>query len=147
MLDKRKFIKSSKEELEESLQSGFDILKGYNKVYLYFNGETISEINYETLCSIYGLFAKKVRSHNKLIASLNLDLIALELYCLMRDFKTSWKSKAINSNEPSLRRFRNYFNFNKIKIPHDFKYISNYSYIRNSEEIKNIKSQLLENLI
>ncbi|MCT7647522.1 hypothetical protein [Aliarcobacter butzleri] len=147
MLDKRRFIKTSKEDLEKSLQNGFDILKGHNKAYLYFNGETINQIDFENLCSIYGMFAKEVRAHNELIANLNLDLIALDLYCLMRDFKTSWRSKAVNSDVDSRRRFRNHFDINKIKIPAEFKYISNYADLKDSEEIKDIKEQLIANLI
>ena len=147
LLDKKRFINSSKEGVEKALRDSFDILKGHNKTYLYFNGETLVQIDFETLCSIYGSFAKEVRVYNEHIASLNLDLLAIDLYCLMRDFKTRWRSIAINSDVACRRRFRNHFNYEKIKIPKDFKKISGYNKMENSEEFKNIKKQLMENLL
>ena len=65
----------------------------------------------------------------------------------MRDFKTRWRSIAINSDVACRRRFRNHFNYEKIKIPKDFKKISGYNKMENSEEFKNIKKQLMENLL
>jgi hypothetical protein len=64
----------------------------------------------------------------------------------MRDYKTRWRSIAIDSDVACRRRFRNHFNYEKIKIPKDFKIISGYKNIENSEELKNIKNQLLRNL-
>lgn len=147
LLDKKLYLKDSKDNVEKTLKNNFDILKGLNKAYLYFNGETINQIDFENLCSIYELFAKEVRAYNEHIANLNLDLIALDLYCLMRDFKTSWRSKAVNSDVASRRRFRNHFDINKIKIPAEFKHISKYADLKDSEEIKDIKEQLIANLI
>ena len=59
----------------------------------------------------------------------------------MRDFKLKWRTLAINSDVACRRRFRNHFNYEKIKIPKDFKKISGYQKIDDSEEIKNIKTQ------
>lgn len=148
MLDPRRFIRPSDKSVEKSLKDSFEILKGYNKTYLYFNGESLEQINHETLCSIYGMFAKEVRVYNEHIASLNLDLLAIDLYCLMRDFNKNWKMLLTNSDKGSIRNLivKN-FNIQKIKKPTDFKYYGNYADIKVSNEIKEIKQQLLDNLI
>ena len=67
LLDKKRFINSSKEGVEKALRDSFDILKGHNKTYLYFNGETLVQIDFETLCSIYGSFAKEVRVFSSIL--------------------------------------------------------------------------------
>ena len=147
LLDKKRFINSSKEGVEKALRDSFDILKGHNKTYLYFNGETLVQIDFETLCSIYGSFAKEVRVYNEHIASLNLDLLVIDLYCLMRDFKKSWKQFIVNHGSNSQRKtIADNFNLAKIKTPQPFNYISNYADMRDCKEIKEIKKMLLDNL-
>lgn len=147
LLDKKRFINSSKEGVEKALRDSFDILKGHNKTYLYFNGETLTQVDYETFCSIYGLFAKEVRVYNEHIANLNIDLIALDLYCIMRDFKKSWKQLIINhGNNPTRKSVLDNFNIRNLKTPQDFRYISNYTDMKDCEEIKQIKQMLLDNL-
>ena len=134
------------EQLQDRLANCLYSLKGNNKNFLYFDGETLQKIDWEKLHTIFGSFAKEVYGRKEYFDSLQIDLIALDLYCLMRDFKTRWRSIAINSDVPSRRRFRNHFNYEKIKIPKDFKKISGYNKMENSEEFKNIKQQLMENL-
>ena len=135
------------EQLQDRLANCLYSLKGNNKNFLYFDGINIQEIDWEKLHTIFGSFAKEVYRRKEYFDSLQIDLIALDLYCLMRDFKTRWRSIAINSDVACRRRFRNHFNYEKIKIPKDFKKISGYNKMENSEEIKNIKKQLMENLL
>lgn len=147
LLNKKRFVYSSKEIVEKSLRDSFDILKGFNKKYLYFNGETLVQIDFETLCSIYGSFAKEVRVFSEHIASLNLDLLAIDLYCLMRDFKKSWKQLIINhGNNPTRKSVLDNFNIRNLKTPQDFRYISNYADMKDCDEIKQIKQMLVDNL-
>ena len=134
------------EQLQDRLANCLYSLKGNNKNFLYFDGETLQKIDWEKLHTIFGSFAKEVYGRKEYFDSLQIDLIALDLYCLMRDFKTRWRSIAINSDVACRRRFRNHFNYEKIKIPKDFKKISGYNKMENSEEIKKIKQQLMENL-
>ncbi len=134
------------EQLQDRLANCLYSLKGNNKNFLYFDGETLQKIDWEKLHTIFGSFAKEVYRRKEYFDSLQIDLIALDLYCLMRDFKTRWRSIAINSDVACRRRFRNHFNYEKIKIPKDFKKISGYNKMENSEEIKKIKQQLMENL-
>lgn len=135
------------EQLQDRLANCLYSLKGNNKNFLYFDGETLQKIDWEKLHTIFGSFAKEVYGRKEYFDSLQIDLITLDLYCLMRDFKTRWRSIAINSDVACRRRFRNHFNYEKIKIPKDFKIISGYKNMENSEEIKNIKKQLMENLL
>ena len=135
------------EQLQDRLANCLYSLKGNNKNFLYFDGETLQKIDWEKLHTIFGSFAKEVYGRKEYFDSLQIDLITLDLYCLMRDFKTRWRSIAINSDVVCRRRFRNHFNYEKIKIPKDFKIISGYKNMENSEEIKNIKKQLMENLL
>lgn len=137
----------TKEQLQDRLANCLYALKGNNKNFLYSDGTTIQVIDWEKLHIIFGSFAKDVYMRKDFIDSLQIDLLALDLYCLMRDFKTRWRSIAINSDVACHRRFRNHFNYEKIKIPKDFKTISGYKNMENSEEIKNIKNQLLENVL
>ncbi len=134
------------EQLQDRLANCLYSLKGNNKNFLYFDGETLQKIDWEKLHTIFGSFAKEVYGRKEYFDSLQIDLITLDLYCLMRDFKTRWRSIAINSDVACRRRFRNHFNYEKIKIPKDFKKISGYNKMENSEEIKKIKQQLMENL-
>ena len=134
------------EQLQDRLANCLYSLKGNNKNFLFFDGETLRKIDWEKLHTIFGSFAKEVYGRKEYFDSLQIDLIALDLYCLMRDFKTRWRSIAINSDVACRRRFRNHFNYEKIKIPKDFKKISGYNKMENSEEFKNIKQQLMENL-
>ena len=134
------------EQLQDRLANCLYSLKGNNKNFLYFDGETLQKIDWEKLHTIFGSFAKEVYGRKEYFDSLQIDLIALDLYCLMRDYKTRWRSIAIDSDVACRRRFRNHFNYEKIKIPKDFKIISGYKNIENSEELKNIKNQLLRNL-
>ena len=135
------------EQLQDRLANCLYSLKGNNKNFLYFDGETLQKIDWEKLHTIFGSFAKEVYGRKEYFDSLQIDLIALDLYCLMRDFKTRWRSIAINSDVACRRRFRNHFNYEKIKIPKDFKKISGYNKMENSEEFRNIKQQLMENLL
>ena len=135
------------EQLQDRLANCLYSLKGNNKNFLYFDGETLQKIDWEKLHTIFGSFAKEVYGRKEYFDSLQIDLIALDLYCLMRDYKTRWRSIAIDSDVACRRRFRNHFNYEKIKIPKDFKIISGYKNMENSEEIKNIKKQLMENLL
>ena len=135
------------EQLQDRLANCLYSLKGNNKNFLYFDGETLQKIDWEKLHTIFGSFAKEVYGRKEYFDSLQIDLITLDLYCLMRDFKTRWRSIAINSDVACRRRFRNHFNYEKIKIPKDFKKISGYNKMENSEEFKNIKKQLMENLL
>lgn len=132
------------EQLQDRLANCLYSLKGNNKNFLYFDGETLQKIDWEKLHTIFGSFAKEVYGRKEYFDSLQIDLITLDLYCLMRDFKTRWRSIAINSDVACRRRFRNHFNYEKIKIPKDFKKISGYNKMENSEEFKNIKQQLME---
>ena len=134
------------EQLQDRLANCLYSLKGNNKNFLYFDGETLQKIDWEKLHTIFGSFAKEVYGRKEYFDSLQIDLIALDLYCLMRDFKTKWRTLAIDSDVACRRRFRNHFNYEKIKIPKDFKKISSYNNMQNSEEFKNIKQQLMENL-
>ena len=134
------------EQLQDRLANCLYSLKGNNKNFLYFDGETLQKIDWEKLHTIFGSFAKEVYGRKEYFDSLQIDLIALDLYCLMRDYKTRWRSIAIDSDVACRRRFRNHFNYEKIKIPKDFKRISGYNKIENSEEFKNIKQQLMENV-
>ena len=134
------------EQLQDRLANCLYSLKGNNKNFLYFDGETLQKIDWEKLHTIFGSFAKEVYRRKEYFDSLQIDLIALDLYCLMRDYKTKWRSIAIDSDVACRRRFRNHFNYEKIKIPKDFKIIRGYKNMENSEEIKNIKNQLLENI-
>ena len=134
------------EQLQDRLANCLYSLKGNNKNFLYFDGINIQEIDWEKLHIIFGSFAKEVYRRKEYFDSLQIDLIALDLYCLMRDYKTRCRSIAIDSDVACRRRFRNHFNYEKIKIPKDFKIISGYKNIENSEELKNIKNQLLRNL-
>jgi hypothetical protein len=134
------------EQLQDRLANCLYSLKGNNKNFLFFDGETLRKIDWEKLHTIFGSFAKEVYGRKEYFDSLQIDLITLDLYCLMRDFKTRWRSIAINSDVACRRRFRNHFNYEKIKIPKDFKKISGYNKMENSEEIKKIKQQLMENL-
>ena len=134
------------EQLQDRLANCLYSLKGNNKNFLYFDGETLQKIDWEKLHTIFGSFAKEVYRRKEYFDSLQIDLIALDLYCLMRDYKTRWRSIAIDSDVACRRRFRNHFNYEKIKIPKDFKKISGYNKMENSEEIKKIKQQLMENL-
>ena len=135
------------EQLQDRLANCLYSLKGNNKNFLYFDGETLQKIDWEKLHTIFGSFAKEVYGRKEYFDSLQIDLIALDLYCLMRDYKTRWRTLAIDSDVACRRRFRNHFNYEKIKIPKDFKIISGYKNMENSEEIKNIKKQLMENLL
>ena len=135
------------EQLQDRLANCLYSLKGNNKNFLFFDGETLRKIDWEKLHTIFGSFAKEVYGRKEYFDSLQIDLITLDLYCLMRDFKTRWRSIAINSDVACRRRFRNHFNYEKIKIPKDFKKISGYNKMENSEEFKNIKKQLMENLL
>ena len=135
------------EQLQDRLANCLYSLKGNNKNFLYFDGETLQKIDWEKLHTIFGSFAKEVYGRKEYFDSLQIDLIALDLYCLMRDFKSKWRTLAIDSDVACRRRFRNHFNYEKIKIPKDFKIISGYKNMENSEEIKNIKKQLMENLL
>ena len=135
------------EQLQDRLANCLYSLKGNNKNFLYFDGETLQKIDWEKLHTIFGSFAKEVYRRKEYFDSLQIDLIALDLYCLMRDYKTRWRSIAIDSDVACRRRFRNHFNYEKIKIPKDFKKISGYNKMENSEEFKNIKKQLMENLL
>lgn len=117
-----------------------------NKHYLFFNGENFENICLEKVKTVFQTFYDEVFKRKEYLDSLEIDLIATDLYCLMRDYKTRWRSIAINSDIPCRRRFRNHFNYEKIKIPKDFKKISGYYNIENSEEFKNIKQQLMENI-
>lgn len=135
------------EQLQDRLANCLYSLKGNNKNFLYFDGETLQKIDWEKLHTIFGSFAKEVYGRKEYFDSLQIDLITLDLYCLMRDFKTRWRSIAINSDVACRRRFRNHFNYEKIKIPKDFKKISGYNKMENSEEFRNIKQQLMENLL
>lgn len=135
------------EQLQDRLSNCLYSLKGNNKNFLYFDGETLQKIDWEKLHTIFGSFAKEVYGRKEYFDSLQIDLIALDLYCLMRDYRTKWRTLAIDSDVACRRRFRNHFNYEKIKIPKDFKIISGYKNMENSEEIKNIKKQLMENLL
>lgn len=135
------------EQLQDRLANCLYSLKGNNKNFLYFDGETLQKIDWEKLHTIFGSFAKEVYGRKEYFDSLQIDLIALDLYCLMRDYRTKWRTLAIDSDVACRRRFRNHFNYEKIKIPKDFKIISGYKNMENSEEIKNIKKQLMENLL
>ena len=135
------------EQLQDRLANCLYSLKGNNKNFLYFDGETLQKIDWEKLHTIFGSLAKEVYGRKEYFDSLQIDLITLDLYCLMRDFKTRWRSIAINSDVACRRRFRNHFNYEKIKIPKDFKKISGYNKMENSEEFRNIKQQLMENLL
>ena len=135
------------EQLQDRLANCLYSLKGNNKNFLYFDGETLQKIDWEKLHTIFGSFAKEVYRRKEYFDSLQIDLIALDLYCLMRDYKTRWRSIAIDSDVACRRRFRNHFNYEKIKIPKDLKKISGYKNIESSEELKNIKKQLMENLL
>ena len=134
------------EQLQDKLSNCLYSLKGNNKNFLYFDGETIQQIDWEKLHTIFGSFAKEVYRRKEYFDSLQIDLIALDLYCLMRDFKSKWRTLAIDSDVACRRRFRNHFNYEKIKIPKDFRNISSYINLQNCEEIKNIKQQLMENI-
>ena len=134
------------EQLQDRLANCLYSLKGNNKNFLYFDGETIQQIDWEKLHTIFGSFAKEVYRRKEHIDSLQIVLIALDLYCLMRDFKSKWRTLAIDSDVACRRRFRNHFNYEKIKIPKDFRNISSYINLQNCEEIKNIKQQLMENI-
>ena len=134
------------EQLQDRLANCLYSLKGNNKNFLYFDGETLQKIDWEKLHTIFGSFAKEVYGRKEYFDSLQIDLIALDLYCLMRDYRTKWRTLAIDSDVACRRRFRNHFNYEKIKIPKDFKKISGYNKMENSEEIKKIKQQLMENL-
>ena len=134
------------EQLQDRLANCLYSLKGNNKNFLYFDGETLQKIDWEKLHTIFGSFAKDVYRRKEYFDSLQIDLIALDLYCLMRDFKLKWRTLAIDSDVACRRRFRNHFNYEKIKIPKDFRKISGYNNIQNCEEIKNIKQQLMENI-
>ena len=135
------------EQLQDRLANCLYSLKGNNKNFLYFDGETLQKIDWEKLHTIFGSFAKEVYRRKEYFDSLQIDLIALDLYCLMRDYRTKWRTLAIDSDVACRRRSRNHFNYEKIKIPKDFKIISGYKNMENSEEIKNIKKQLMENLL
>lgn len=135
------------EQLQDRLANCLYSLKGNNKNFLYFDGETLQKIDWEKLHTIFGSFAKEVYGRKEYFDSLQIDLIALDLYCLMRDYKTRWRTLAIDSDVACRRRFRNHFNYEKIKIPKDFKKISGYNKMENSEEFRNIKQQLMENLL
>ena len=135
------------EQLQDRLANCLYSLKGNNKNFLFFDGETLRKIDWEKLHTIFGSFAKEVYGRKEYFDSLQIDLIALDLYCLMRDYRTKWRTLAIDSDVACRRRFRNHFNYEKIKIPKDFKKISGYQKIDDSEEIKNIKTQLMENLL
>lgn len=134
------------EQLQDRLSNCLYSLKGNNKNFLYFNGESLQKIDWEILHTIFGSFAKEVYRRKEYFDSLQIDLIALDLYCLMRDFKSKWRTLAINSDVACRRRFRNHFNYEKIKIPKDFRNITGYNNLQNCEEIKNIKQQLMENV-
>ncbi len=134
------------EQLQDRLANCLYSLKGNNKNFLYFDGETLQKIDWEKLHTIFGSFAKEVYGRKEYFDSLQIDLIALDLYCLMRDYRTKWRTLAIDSDVACRRRFRNHFNYEKIKIPKDFRKISGYNNIQNCEEIKNIKQQLMENI-
>jgi hypothetical protein len=136
----------STRETHDFLNRKIDFV-GMNKHYLFFNGESFEEICSDKLKTIFKAFYDDVFKRKEYLDSLQIDRIALDLYCLMRDFKTRWRNIAINSDVPSHRRFRNHFNYEKIKIPKDFKKISGYRDIENSEEFKNIKQQLMENAL
>ena len=133
------------EQLQDRLANCLYSLKGNNKNFLFFDGETLQKVDWEKLHTIFGSFAKEVYRRKEYLDSLDINGIAMDLYCLMRDNK-KWKSTAINSDYPAFRRFRNHFDYEKIKIPQDFKKISGYNKIENSEEFKNIKQQLMENV-
>ncbi len=135
------------EQLQTHLLNCLHVLRGNNKNFLFFNGDSLEKIDWENLHTLFGMFAKDVYRRKEFIDALNIDSIALDLYILMRDFKTKWRSIAIKSDIDTRRRFRNRFDYMKIKIPKDFKFISGYREIDNCQELKNIKTQLMENLL
>lgn len=148
MLDPRRFIRPSGKSVEKSLKDSFEILKGYNKTYLYFNGESLEQINHETLCGIYGMFAKEVRAFNEHIAALNIDMLAIDIYCTMTKYQKSWKTVLCESvGSSSMTIIQKNFNVKKLKKPDDFSCSTVYADIKHSKELKDIKQQLLDNLI
>ena len=135
------------EQLQDRLANCLYSLKGNNKNFLYFDGETLQKIDWEKLHTIFGSFAKEVYGRKEYFDSLQIDLITLDLYCLMRDFKKSWKQFIVNHGSNSQRKtIADNFNLAKIKTPQPFNYISNYADMRDCKEIKEIKKMLLDNL-
>lgn len=148
MLDPRRFVRPSSESVEKSLRDSFETLKGYNKTYLYFNGDSLEQVSHETLCSVYGVFAKEVRAFNERIAALNIDMLAIDIYCTMTKYQKSWKTVLCESvGNSSMTIIQKNFNVKKLKKPDDFSCYTVYADIKHSRELKDIKQQLLDNLI
>ena len=114
-----------------------------NQNFLYFDGENLKEINVDEVEKLFKEFEEKVMKRKEYIQNINIPDIAFDHYNLMKDFR-KWKSIAINSDIPYGRRFRNYFDFEKVKKPKDFTISNGYNAV--NETLKSIEKQLYKNL-
>ncbi|AXH16343.1 hypothetical protein CP985_11850 [Malaciobacter mytili LMG 24559] len=101
-------------KLENLLSSNLCILKYANKKFYYYDGETISEIDFEQLHTIYGMYCKEVYSIHKNLERLNIKKLSYVLWELMSNNR-KWKSEIKSSMNQELRKIRNNFNFFSIK--------------------------------
>lgn len=117
--------------LERNISNSLYVLTYPNKHFLYFDGSELKEVTKDDVEDIINEFKEKVRKRKEYIEKINIPEIAFDLFHLMRDFKNKWKRIAIDSNIACRRRFRNHFNFDKVKA---------------SSELKDIEDQLYKNL-
>jgi len=103
----------SEKQLEFSLSNIRYYLNTTNKNFLYFDGEELKIITQYELNDLYITFSNKVLDKKKLLDDLNIELITFELLNLMASTRC-WKHYILDSNNPSLRRLRNHFDFEKI---------------------------------
>jgi hypothetical protein len=108
-----------KEEIRSNLFDMLTFFKGANKHFHYFNGADIIELDWESLHTIYKNFVIEVMSKKDEIEKLQIDLIALDLFQLMTEFR-NWKQKVKESSSDIFRRVRNRFDFFEIKKADSF---------------------------
>jgi hypothetical protein len=112
-INKHDYSKSEK-QMEFRLSNIRYYLNTTNKDFLHFDGEVLKTITRFELNALFITFSNKVLEKKKLLDDLNIELITFELLNLMSSTRC-WKHYVLDSNNPALRRLRNYFDFEKIK--------------------------------
>lgn len=116
------------EEIKKSLNNCWYVLTYSNKNFLYFDGSELQKINLDELQKIFENHIKQVEAQKEKVEKINVFEIALDLWQVMKDFKTKWRKLTIESDIPCRRRFRNHFDFQKIKWSNDIKDIEKQLY-------------------
>jgi hypothetical protein len=102
------------------------LLRDSNDLFHYYNSDNnLISITKEKAMELLDQWHDRVKKQYMIIQDLGVVHIGVELQMLMMEYgKRTWKSKVIDSNCPTLRRLRNYFDFDKIKYSADLNSIT-----------------------